>query len=97
MESRFSRTIEFANYSPEELVTIVRSQCERHDYRLDPPAEKALLAYFDGIPKDGTFGNGRAARKVFEAMADRQASRLSLSGATAMSSLTLLTADDLGP
>ncbi|MFD2420646.1 right-handed parallel beta-helix repeat-containing protein [Amycolatopsis pigmentata] len=95
MESRFSRTIEFTNYTPEELVTIVKSHCGRHDYRLDPEAEKALLAYFEAIPKDGTFGNGRTARKVFEAMADRQASRLAMSGSTAMEDLTLLTADDL--
>lgn len=95
MESRFSRTIEFANYDAPELVTIVRSQCERHDYRLAPEAEQALLTYFDQIPKDGTFGNGRTARRVFERMADRQASRLSAGGAVAPADLTLLTADDL--
>jgi Holliday junction resolvasome RuvABC ATP-dependent DNA helicase subunit/nitrous oxidase accessory protein NosD len=95
MESRFSRTIEFANYSPEDLVTIVRSHCARHDYRLDSPAEEALLRYFVKIPKDGTFGNGRTARKVFESMADRQASRLAMSGSTSMADLTLLTVDDL--
>nr|WP_226352619.1 hypothetical protein [Pseudonocardia sp. ICBG601] len=39
----------------------MRSQCERHDYRLAPEAEQALLAYFERIPKDGTFGNGRTA------------------------------------
>ncbi|MFI7122006.1 right-handed parallel beta-helix repeat-containing protein [Amycolatopsis sp. NPDC049868] len=95
MESRFSRTIEFTNYTADELVTIVASHCKRHDYRLDPPAADALLEYFEKIPKDGTFGNGRTARKVFESMADRQASRLAMSGSTAMSELTLLTADDL--
>ncbi|NWJ74071.1 right-handed parallel beta-helix repeat-containing protein [Pseudonocardia sp. ICBG1122] len=95
MESRFSRTIEFANYDAPELVTIVRSQCERHDYRLDPEAEQALLTYFERIPKDGTFGNGRTARRVFERMADRQASRLSAGGAERPADLTLLTVEDL--
>ncbi|WP_226350137.1 right-handed parallel beta-helix repeat-containing protein [Pseudonocardia sp. ICBG601] len=95
MESRFSRTIEFANYDAPELVTIVRSQCERHDYRLAPEAEQALLTYFERIPKDGTFGNGRTARRVFERMADRQASRLSAGGAVDPADLTLLTVDDL--
>lgn len=94
LESRFSRTIEFANYTPNELVTIVRSQCARHDYRLDETAEAALLDYFEKIPKDGTFGNGRTARKVFESMADRQASRLASSSA-AHADLTLLTRQDL--
>src|SRR4030095_9306007 len=33
LESRFSRTITFANYTPAELVTIVQDQCARHDYQ----------------------------------------------------------------
>jgi Holliday junction resolvasome RuvABC ATP-dependent DNA helicase subunit/nitrous oxidase accessory protein NosD len=95
MESRFSRTIEFANYTADELVTIVQSQCKRHDYRLDEKAYDALLAYFDAIPKDGTFGNGRTARRVFERMADRQASRLSMDETAAPADLALLTMEDL--
>jgi Holliday junction resolvasome RuvABC ATP-dependent DNA helicase subunit len=95
MESRFSRTIEFANYTPDELVTIVRSQCAKHDYRLADDAHDALLKYFDEIPKDGTFGNGRTARRVFERMTDRQASRLAADPSVNDADLTLLTADDL--
>ncbi|MFC5291134.1 right-handed parallel beta-helix repeat-containing protein [Actinokineospora guangxiensis] len=95
MESRFSRTIEFANYTPDELVTIVRAQCAKHDYRLDDDAGAALLKYFDEIPKDGTFGNGRTARRVFERMTDRQASRLAGDPDANAADLTLLTQDDL--
>jgi Holliday junction resolvasome RuvABC ATP-dependent DNA helicase subunit len=95
MESRFSRTLEFANYSPEELVTIVRLQCRRHDYRLEEAAADRLLTYFDEIPKDGTFGNGRTARRVFERMADMQASRLSTAPPEEPADLTLLTVADL--
>lgn len=94
MESRFSRTIEFENYSAEELVTIVRQQCKKHDYRLDDEAASKLWDYFEHIPKDGTFGNGRTARKVFEVMADRQASRLAFSENVVTADLTLLGADD---
>jgi Holliday junction resolvasome RuvABC ATP-dependent DNA helicase subunit len=95
MESRFSRTIEFANYTAEELVTIVRKQCARHDYRLTEGAGDALRTYFEEIPKDGTFGNGRTARRVFERMTDRQASRLAVDPAADAADLTLLTEDDL--
>jgi Holliday junction resolvasome RuvABC ATP-dependent DNA helicase subunit len=95
MESRFSRTIEFANYTPDELVTIVETQCAKHDYRLDEGAGVALLDYFDKIPKDGTFGNGRTARRVFERMTDRQASRLAAGSAVQAADLTLLTTEDL--
>ncbi|MFE3173144.1 right-handed parallel beta-helix repeat-containing protein [Amycolatopsis sp. NPDC059090] len=95
MESRFSRTIEFANYTSDELVTIVRAQCSKHDYRLTESASEALLKYFDEIPKDGTFGNGRTARRVFERMTDRQASRLSASLTANAADLTMLTEEDI--
>jgi Holliday junction resolvasome RuvABC ATP-dependent DNA helicase subunit len=95
MESRFSRTIEFANYTPDELVTIVRTQCAKHDYRLDDEAGDALLKYFEEIPRDGTFGNGRTARRVFERMTDRQASRLAADPHADAADLTLLTQEDL--
>jgi Holliday junction resolvasome RuvABC ATP-dependent DNA helicase subunit len=97
LESRFSRTIEFANYTADELVTIVNDQCTRHDYQLDDAAAAWLFEYFERIPKDGTFGNGRTARKVFERMADQQASRLAASPNASMAELRLLTVDDLNP
>ncbi|PWK85558.1 parallel beta helix pectate lyase-like protein [Lentzea atacamensis] len=94
MESRFSRTVEFENYSADELVTIVRSHCKRHDYRLDESAAEVLTDYFERIPKDGTFGNGRTSRKVFEVMADRQASRLAMSAEVTAVDMTVLLAED---
>jgi Holliday junction resolvasome RuvABC ATP-dependent DNA helicase subunit len=95
MESRFSRTIEFANYTSDELVTIVQQQCDKHDYRLTDDAAEALRKYFAEIPKDGTFGNGRAARRVFEQMADNHASRLASMPNANMEDLTTLTKEDL--
>jgi Holliday junction resolvasome RuvABC ATP-dependent DNA helicase subunit len=95
MESRFSRTIEFANYTADELVTIVRTQCAKHDYRIDEELGEALRDYFERIPKDGTFGNGRTARRVFESMTDCQASRLAAATTVSPADLTLLTTMDL--
>jgi SpoVK/Ycf46/Vps4 family AAA+-type ATPase len=95
LESRFSRTIEFENYSPAELVTIVENQCAKHDYQLDPAAAAALMTWFDRIPKDGTFGNGREARTVFERMADLQASRLAALPDVSTDELARLTVEDL--
>lgn len=74
--SRFSRTIEFPNYSVDELVTIVTGMCEKHQYQLSQDGLEALTSYFDRVPKGPTFGNGRVGRKVFEAMVSNQASRL---------------------
>ena len=58
------------------LVTIVLGMCATHQYELSDGALSALTQYFDQVPKDATFGNGRVARKVFEVMVNRQASRL---------------------
>ena len=95
LESRFNRTIEFSNYSASELVTIVRHQCARHDYQLDDDAADVLLRYFEDMPKDETFGNGRTARKTFELIVDRQASRLALSPSVSPADLTRLRAEDV--
>ncbi|MGW0999542.1 right-handed parallel beta-helix repeat-containing protein [Streptomyces sp. NPDC002520] len=76
MASRFARTVEFPNYSPAELVTIVRGLCGKHYYELSESALTALVRYFEDVPKGATFGNGRVARQVFEEMISRQASRL---------------------
>ncbi|MDH6143821.1 SpoVK/Ycf46/Vps4 family AAA+-type ATPase/nitrous oxidase accessory protein NosD [Kitasatospora sp. GP30] len=76
LASRFSRTVEFQNYSVPELTTIVERAAAGHGYRLAEGTRDALLFHFERMPKGADFGNGRAARKVFEEMVDRQASRL---------------------
>ncbi|MEW2520812.1 right-handed parallel beta-helix repeat-containing protein [Actinacidiphila alni] len=95
MASRFARTVEFPNYEPDELVTIVRGLCAKHYYELDEGALEALDRYFVEIPKGETFGNGRVARKVFEEMIGRQATRLSGQSQHDDSALSILTAEDV--
>ncbi|MFD2420767.1 AAA family ATPase [Amycolatopsis pigmentata] len=97
LSSRFSRTIEFADYSSAELVTIVEGLCRTHDYRLEFETRSALHAYFTNLPRDGVFGNGRTARKVFEEMVGRQAYRLAEDDSATQVSLTRLLPEDLGP
>ncbi|MFY1699964.1 MULTISPECIES: right-handed parallel beta-helix repeat-containing protein [unclassified Solwaraspora] len=76
LASRFSRTIEFENYTSDEMVTIVGQLAAEHRYRLGPGTAETLAAHFDRMPRDRTFGNGRTARRTFEEMVDRQAGRL---------------------
>jgi SpoVK/Ycf46/Vps4 family AAA+-type ATPase len=76
LASRFSRTIEFADYTADDLVTIVEGQCRAHDYKLEFETRAALVTFFENMPRDDAFGNGRSARKVFEEMVGRQAYRL---------------------
>jgi hypothetical protein len=93
--SRFSRTITFGDYGPEELLRIVEQQAEEHEYRLAAGTGDALLKYFTEIPKGPTFGNGRTARQTFEAMVERHASRVAQVPEPTTDDLTLLYAEDL--
>jgi SpoVK/Ycf46/Vps4 family AAA+-type ATPase len=95
MASRFSRTIEFTNYSVDDLVTITEGMCKNHRYELDPRTRRALAAHYGRMPRDATFGNGRAARLVFEEMVDRQAFRLASMNDPAESDLSLLLPEDV--
>lgn len=76
LASRISRTVDFGHYGPSELVEIVELHATRDGYRLSGDARDAILAHFTTVERDGSFGNGRAARRVFEAAVERQAQRL---------------------
>ncbi|WP_329406902.1 right-handed parallel beta-helix repeat-containing protein [Streptomyces sp. NBC_00704] len=93
--SRFSRTITFGDYGPDELLRIVEQQAEEHEYRLGPDTADALLKYFTELPKGPAFGNGRTARQTFEAMVERHASRVAQVTEPTKDDLTLLYAEDL--
>ncbi|MFJ4517905.1 right-handed parallel beta-helix repeat-containing protein [Streptomyces sp. NPDC088816] len=93
--SRFSRTITFSDYGPDELLRIVEQQAEEHEYRLAPDTAEALLAYFSAVPKGPAFGNGRTARQTFEAMVERHAGRVAHLAEPSTDDLTLLYAEDL--
>ncbi|MFJ2829798.1 right-handed parallel beta-helix repeat-containing protein [Streptomyces sp. NPDC087263] len=93
--SRFSRTITFSDYDPEELLRIVEQQAEEHEYRLAPGAPEALTKYFTAIPKGPAFGNGRTARQTFEAMVERHAGRVAQLTEPSTDDLTLLYSEDL--
>ncbi|SFF47575.1 AAA+-type ATPase, SpoVK/Ycf46/Vps4 family [Actinacidiphila alni] len=96
LASRFTRAIEFANYSVEELVTITANMCEAHSYVLDPVARKALGVHFGRMTRDATFGNGRAARRAFEEIVDRQSFRLAVQPDAGEADLLLIVPEDIG-
>ncbi|MDH6581422.1 SpoVK/Ycf46/Vps4 family AAA+-type ATPase [Streptomyces sp. SAI-133] len=95
LASRFSRTIEFENYSVTDLVAIMESMCAQHQYELGEGTAEALAAHFEAMPRDAGFGNGRAARGVFEEMVDRQAVRLASLDQVGESDLRLLLPEDV--
>ncbi|MFF1422387.1 right-handed parallel beta-helix repeat-containing protein [Streptomyces sp. NPDC058280] len=93
--SRFSRTITFSDYEPDELLRIVEQQSEEQEYRLGDGTAEALVKYFTALPKGPAFGNGRTARQTFESMVERHAGRVAQLPETSTDDLTLLYADDL--
>ncbi|WP_405576424.1 right-handed parallel beta-helix repeat-containing protein [Streptomyces sp. NBC_01092] len=95
LASRFSRTVEFENYSVPELVAIMESMCAQHQYELDESTVKALAVHFERMPRDAAFGNGRTARQVFEEMVDRQAFRLATQTDVGERDLRLLLPQDV--
>ncbi|TCO43721.1 parallel beta helix pectate lyase-like protein [Kribbella antiqua] len=76
LASRFSKTIEFENYSAEELLLITDRMVAGGDYLLDPAAGPPLTSYFDRIAHGANFGNAREARRLVEGMRKAQSQRL---------------------
>jgi SpoVK/Ycf46/Vps4 family AAA+-type ATPase len=97
LASRFSRTIEFADYSAGDLVSIVEGFCQSHDYRLEFETRLALATYFEHLPRDSAFGNGRSARKTFEEMLGRQAYGLAEDENLSAVAMTRLLPEDIPP
>jgi SpoVK/Ycf46/Vps4 family AAA+-type ATPase len=95
LASRFNRTLLFEDYGTAELVSIVEHQASQHQYELTASAREALAAYFDALPKGRGFGNGRAARQLFQAMTERQAYRVAELADALESDLTTLKPEDL--
>jgi hypothetical protein len=93
--SRFSRTVTFPDYSAQELLEITRRQADEHEYQLAEPTEDALIDHYRAMEKGPAFGNGRAARQVFEAMLERHASRVAQLPEPTTEDLQLLIPADL--
>lgn len=76
LRSRFSREIEFPDYSTDELVEIFRRFAGDAEYVLGDGAEDALRAILANAERDSSFGNARFARTLFEQALNAQALRL---------------------
>jgi hypothetical protein len=96
LASRFSKTIEFENYSPADLVRIVERMVTAGDYEIEQAAAPVLHAHFDRIAHDPNFGNARDARRLFESVRKVQSQRLRLLGRMPVTAeLRTLTAADV--
>ena len=98
LESRFSRTIEFPDYSGDELAEMFRRMARKNKYVLSADLEKYLAPAIRVWTKkrDRKFGNGRYARNLFERSLERQALRISNLASPTPEQLTTLTLKDVG-
>ncbi len=95
LASRFSIRVEFDDYSPDEMVTIVGRHAEAAGYICRPQTLTALRAHFAKIERGRSFGNGRYARQILDSMITRQASRISAMGAPSLEDLSTILPEDL--
>ena len=95
LASRFSRTIEFDDYTDSELAGIVEQNATAHRYELPAPTRLAVRDYLARLPRDASFGNGRAARQLFQRMTERHAQRIAGRADPTTADLSELLAEDL--
>jgi len=97
LRSRFSKTIEFEDYSPDELFQILESMCKSQDFHLTPEAEAEVRRHFTQIvdEKEEHFANAREVRNFFERCIERQANRLIRDTNIARTELMTLVPEDV--
>src|SRR6478752_605705 len=76
LRSRFSREIDFPDYSTRELVEIFHRFAGEAEYTVGEGGDEALAAIFANAERDESFGNARFARTLFEQALNAQALRL---------------------
>ena len=65
LKSRFTRYLQFDDYSYQEMLDIFRGLCYKNQYSITPEAEQLLFNYFMSIDSS-SIGNGRGVRNIFE-------------------------------
>ena len=76
MKSRFPKTINFPDYSADELIAIMQMTADKGRYTFTDEAKAKVRGWLESIPRDEGFGNGRLVRNLFEDAVGRQATRL---------------------
>jgi SpoVK/Ycf46/Vps4 family AAA+-type ATPase len=78
LRSRFTRFIDFPDYSPDELTAIFTQMAEEDAYTLGPGALEAVKAILvkEYESRNENFGNARLVRNLFERSLTAQANRI---------------------
>ena len=95
LDSRFARTLEFPDYTSDELVAIFGLIAGKQEYHLDDGAAHRLREVVEAEPRGRGFGNARFVRNVFEQAVALHAVRLAAIDAPTRDQLVTLTASDI--
>lgn len=97
IRSRFTRFMNFQDYSPEELSSIFAGFCKEGGFDLSEAAAAKARSIFEEqfIQRDKSFGNARFARNLFEQCLVRHARRITKADHITDGMLTMLEEEDV--
>ena len=78
LESRFTKTIYFEDYTCREMADIFRMKASKDQLSLTPEADSVMVEYFDNLyaNRGRNFANAREVNNYFDNVKRRQSSRL---------------------
>lgn len=97
LSSRFSRHLDFIDYTPFELASIFGLMCKKNQYNLRSLARAKVIVGLDYLyqRRGRHFGNGRTSRNTFEHAIRRMANRIASIPDLSIEQLTMLEPDDI--
>lgn len=95
LSSRFPTNIEFSDYSPEELIEIIKQMYVDNHYILAEGTEEKLQKLFIEAKTRPYFGNGRYARNLYEKSVRNQSVRVNKIGVFTRETLTTIFPEDI--